>query len=196
MRRTLALLVAAAAVVAAVVIGLSQTSSTNDKPTSAAPSSAEARRLLAGAPPALAALHQQANNLLPGSKSTVKGRLAALRGHPVVVNKWASWCGPCRAEFPILQQVSARYGKRVAFVGLDSGDNSGDARAFLRRFPVSYPSYTDGNEKIAVSLGAGAAYPVTIFYDAKGERQYMHQGVYASEAKLVEDLRRYALKNA
>jgi thiol-disulfide isomerase/thioredoxin len=196
MRRAVLSAVALAALAALVAIGLSQTGTSNQRPRSAAPSAAETRRLLAHSPAPLAALHAQANDLLPGSKQAVRDRLAALRGRPVVVNKWASWCGPCRAEFPFFQRIGAQYGARVAFVGLNSGDNTGDARAFLRQFPVSYPSYTDGNERVAVSLGAGTAYPITIFYDAKGDRQYMHQGGYRSEAKLVEDLKRYALNGA
>jgi thiol-disulfide isomerase/thioredoxin len=196
MRRAAPLVLATAVLVAVVALGLSQTGTSNEKPKSAAPSATEVNRLLANAPAPLAALHAQANDLLPGSKQNVRARLAALRGRPVVVNKWASWCGPCRAEFPFFQRVGAQYGTRVAFVGLNSGDNDGDARAFLRKFPVTYPSYTDGNERIAVSLGAGTAYPITIFYDAQGQRQYIHQGGYASEAKLLEDLRRYALKRA
>jgi thiol-disulfide isomerase/thioredoxin len=196
MRRAVPIVLALAALTAVLAIGLSQTGTSNEKPKSAAPSAAEARRALAGAPAPLAALHAQANRLLSGGKDGFRARLAALRGHPVIVNKWASWCGPCRAEFPFFQAVGVRYGKRIAFVGLNSGDNDADARSFLARFPVSYPSYTDGHEKVALSLGAGTAYPITIFYDAQGHREYMHQGGYPTEAKLVEDIERYALKTS
>ena len=71
-------------------------------------------------------------------------RLAALKGYPVVINKWASWCVPCKEEFGAFQRVSAEYGRRVAFLGIDSEDpKRADARAFLKSFPVSYPSYYD-----------------------------------------------------
>ena len=192
-RRKLLMALGAAAVVAAVVIGLSQTNTNNSAPKASTISLQDARRALTGAPAPLAALHAQAADLLDGSRTTVAQRIKALRGHPVVVNKWASWCGPCRYEFPFLQDASVRYGRRVAFLGLNSGDNRGDARTFLARFPVSYPSYVDPNERIATSLDAGAAYPTTIFYDAQGKRQFIHQGGYATRAKLEQDVERYAL---
>lgn len=183
----------AVAVVVAVVVGLSQTTTTNDAPSKEASrySLVDARAKLEGAPAPLAALHAQGNRVLTGGKGAVRDRLAALKGHPVVVNKWASWCGPCRAEFPFFQNVATERGKEIAFIGLNSGDNRDDAKEFLADFPVPYPSYEDPNEKIATDLGAAAAYPVTLFYDADGERTYVHQGGYASEADLVADIEKY-----
>jgi cytochrome c biogenesis protein CcmG/thiol:disulfide interchange protein DsbE len=161
-------------------------------PPSAAPPPAGKARSLAGAPPALAALHRQSNRLLPGGADAFRARLVQLRGHPVVVNKWASWCGPCRAEFPFFQRLSAELGRRVAFVGVDAEDAEDDARGFLRRYPVSYPSYIDPDQEVARLFDAGVAFPATAFYDARGKLTYVHQGGYASEAKLREDVRRYA----
>jgi cytochrome c biogenesis protein CcmG/thiol:disulfide interchange protein DsbE len=183
---------ALAALVAILVIGHSQ--QPKDKTDEVEPLAlADQQRALAGAPAPLAALHTQANELLGGGPDAVRERLRALRGRPVVLNKWASWCGPCRAEFPLLQRVASDYGKRVAFVGLNSGDNDGAALRFLKRLPVSYPSYRDHNEQAAIALGAATFYPVTIFYGADGKRRYMHQGGYFELAKLERDIRRYAL---
>lgn len=195
MRRTIVLVLAGAvALVAVLVIGLSQTKTNNAKPTNNAYSTSEAARRLSGSPAPLAALHRQADQLLGGGKSAVKARLAALRGHPVVLNKWASWCGPCRAEFPFYQRVGVDYGRRVAFLGLNAGDNDGDARGFLKRFPVPYPSYTDPREKATLALGLPSVYPITVFYGADGSRRYVHQGGYATQAELARDIERYALR--
>ena len=107
-------------------------------------------KALAGAPAPLAALHRQANELLPGGVEAYEKRISQLRGYPVVVNVWASWCGPCRQEFPVLQKLSARYGKKVAFLGLNSEDSDDAATTFLREEPVPYPSYR--YEEIVVLL--------------------------------------------
>jgi len=161
------------------------------EPKSAAPSAAQTSRELAGSPTALASIHTQGAQLLDGGTAAFKARLASLKGHPVVVNKWASWCGPCRAEFPLFQKLSVQLGKRVGFLGVNSNDNSGDARTFLKRYPVSYPSYSDPDSKIAELFNGIATFPATAFYDASGRLQYMHQGQYPSEQKLRADIQRY-----
>jgi cytochrome c biogenesis protein CcmG/thiol:disulfide interchange protein DsbE len=193
MSRRLLLALGAVAVVAAVVIGLSQTNTNNAAPKPNTFDLAAARRALEGAPAPLAGLHAQANALLPGSTADVEARIAALKGHPIVVNKWASWCGPCRYEFPFLQETSVRYGKRVAFLGLDSGDSNENARKFLRQFPLTYPSYEDRKTRAAQALEIGQGYPTTVYYDASGKVAFVHQGGYTSAAKLAADIERYAL---
>jgi cytochrome c biogenesis protein CcmG, thiol:disulfide interchange protein DsbE len=179
--------------VAVVVIGLTQKQGSNAKPKAAAISTAETRQKLAGAPAPLAALHEQANQLLGGGTDAFKARLAALRGHPVVVNGWASWCGPCRFEFPFLQRASVDLGKRVAFLGLNAEDNHGDASGFLGRFPISYPSYEDPNDRVVQAIDAPRGLPFMLFYDAAGKLQYVHQGGYANQRQLDADIQRYAI---
>ena len=149
---------------------------------------------LAGSPPPLAALHGQANELLPGGLEAYEQRIAALRGYPVVANVWASWCGPCRFEFPLLQELSARYGKRVAFLGVDSEDDADAATTFLAEEPVPYPSYSDSDKEILDSLGGRGGLPDTAFYDREGELLYLKQGPYTDHSELEADIRRYALQ--
>jgi thiol-disulfide isomerase/thioredoxin len=150
-------------------------------------------KALAGSPPPLAALHSQADKLLPGGTDAFEKRIAALKGYPVVANVWASWCGPCRFEFPVLQKLSARYGKQVAFVGVDSQDSDDSATTFLEEAPLPYPSYTDPDKKLADSLGATLGFPDTVFYDRAGKLVYLKQGPYAHDSELEADVRRYAL---
>jgi cytochrome c biogenesis protein CcmG, thiol:disulfide interchange protein DsbE len=152
------------------------------------------QRALAGAPPPLAALYKQGNEFLPGGVDAYEKRIAALHGHPVVVNLWASWCGPCRFEFPALQRLSARYGKKVAFLGVNSQDSDDAAETFLREEPVPYPSYTDPDEDIANSLGASLGYPDTAFYDRAGNLCHLKQGPYSEDGDLEADIRAYALQ--
>jgi thiol-disulfide isomerase/thioredoxin len=147
---------------------------------------------LAGSPPPLAALHRQGNELLPGGLDAYEERIRALRGYPVVVNVWASWCGPCRFEFPALQEMSARYGKRVAFLGVDSQDSDDAAETFLEEAPVPYPSYTDRDEDIANEIG-GIALPTTAFYDRDGELVFLQLKPYVEPGELRADIERYAL---
>jgi cytochrome c biogenesis protein CcmG/thiol:disulfide interchange protein DsbE len=192
-RRRLLSVLGAVAVVVVVIVGLSQTHTNNSAPKPDTFDLAAARQALAGAPAPLAALHDRSNALIPADKQTYASELKRLAGHPIVVNKWASWCGPCRGEFPVLQSTSVKFGKQVAFVGLDASDNDGDATKFLRHFPVTYPSLVDRNSHIAQSLGIGRTFPTTIYYDAHGKRQYSHQGPYTSDAGFAADIERYAL---
>jgi cytochrome c biogenesis protein CcmG/thiol:disulfide interchange protein DsbE len=163
---------------------------------SAAPSPAAVRAAFAGSPAPLAELHAQANQLVASNPAGFAARLAALRGYPVVINKWASWCAPCRQEFPSFQRAAVTFGRQVAFLGLDSFDNAGNARTFLRDYPVTYPSFEDGDNKIANALHAGAFFPTTLFFDASGKLAYLHQGPYTSAAALETDIGRYALHRA
>jgi len=152
-------------------------------------------KALAGSPAPLAALHEQGNELLDGGKEAYEKRIAGLRGYPVVANVWASWCVPCRQEFPVLQQLSARYGKKVAFLGVDSEDSTDAAATFLREVPVPYPSYTETGKDILYSVGGSGGFPDTAFYDRSGKLLFLHQGPYRDEDELEADVRRYALKS-
>jgi cytochrome c biogenesis protein CcmG, thiol:disulfide interchange protein DsbE len=186
--------VAAAAVLALLVVGLTQIGGGNGATTPPSRLSvAQMRARLAGSAAPLAALHEQAGELLGGGLKGLRARLTALRATPVVINKWASWCVPCRAEFGAFQQVSLAQGRRIAFVGIDSGDTSrGDAVAFLRAHPVSYPSYFDPGGDAGLAITSSSFTPVTVFRDRRGG-EYIHQGPYASAAALEADVRRYAL---
>ena len=152
-------------------------------------------KVLADAPPRLAEIHAQGNRLLDGGLDAFEDRIEDLRGHPVVVNTWASWCGPCRFEFPFFQSQAAKYGTEVAFLGVDSDDSEDAARAFLEEFPVPFPSYSDPGKEIMRALEAPYL-PSTAFFDRAGERVYTHIGAYASEDDLAADIERYAQRES
>ena len=189
----LALLAVTAGVVALVVVGLLELGggSSGQAPSRLTPAAMQAR--LRGSPPALAALHAQASQLLAGGLPALRARLSALHGTPVVINKWASWCAPCRAEFGAFQRVAVERGREVAFIGIDSGDTSkGAAEAFLRSFPVSYPSYYDAGGQAGEAITDSSFTPVTVFLDRRGG-EYIHQGPYPDAARLERDVARYAM---
>jgi cytochrome c biogenesis protein CcmG/thiol:disulfide interchange protein DsbE len=154
---------------------------------------AQMRSRLAGSPAPLATLHAQASQLLGGGRRALRARLATLRGWPLVINKWASWCGPCKAEFGVFQRVSLELGRRVAFLGIDSGDTErSEALEFLREYPLSYPSYYDASGNLGAEVTESQSTPVTLFYNRAGEK-YVRQGAYPSVAKLQHDVEQYAL---
>jgi cytochrome c biogenesis protein CcmG, thiol:disulfide interchange protein DsbE len=195
MRRALPFLVAAA-LAAVLVIGLTQAGGDGEQGSGGQESAgsfdlSSARERLQGAPAPLAALHEQSNQLLGGGADAFEERMRELRGHPVVINKWASWCGPCRAEFPIFQNVATARGREIAFLGVDGKDSRSAAAGFLEEFPLPYPSYEDPDEDIAREIGAPANYPVTLFVDADGKTVFIHQGGYRSEADLVDDIEQW-----
>ena len=157
-------------------------------------SAAAAKLELRGSPAPLAALHAQSSQLLGGGQSALDARIPKLRGYPIVVNIWGSWCIPCQKEFGLFSRASAQYGKRVAFLGADTDDGAGDARAFLRSHPVSYPSYATTDTSIDKLLPGGLGYtPTTVFIGTNGKILSVHIGQYASEGTLDQDIEDAAL---
>lgn len=101
--------------------------------------------------------------------------LAALRGQPVVVNFFASWCAPCRREMPEFQAVADRLGSKVAFLGIDHQDNRQGGLAILADTGVRYASGYDPDGKVAADYGLFGM-PTTVFVAADGRLLETHTG--------------------
>lgn len=142
-----------------------------------------------GVPKALAANRAEANVIL--EEGELQSKLDELEGHPIVVNQWASWCEPCRAEFPFFADSANAHADEIAFVGIDMQDDRDAAQQFLEEIPVPYPSVFDPNASQIASLGGGIVSPTTVFIDETGEIVNVFQGSYASRDQLEQDIERH-----
>jgi thiol-disulfide isomerase/thioredoxin len=116
---------------------------------------------------------QQPVNLSGVTLDGARVDLATYRGHPVVVNVWGSWCGPCRKEAPALQQAYTQLrSSGVTFIGIDTRDDDpAQARAFESGFGITYPSIVDDGGAVLLSLRgvvAPSAVPTTLIIDEQG----------------------------
>jgi cytochrome c biogenesis protein CcmG/thiol:disulfide interchange protein DsbE len=137
------------------------------------------------------ALARQSSEILGGGEEAFATQRKALEGHPLVVNKWASWCGPCRFEFPFFRRLAKRLGDRIGFLGVNSRDSRKAAEDFLDEFPVPYPSFFDPKGKVARTFRGDRAFPTTAFYDRSGKLVFTKQGGYASESAVANDIAQY-----
>jgi peroxiredoxin len=107
--------------------------------------------------------------------------LAQLKGKVVMLNFWASWCGPCRQEMPLLDQMHKRYSALgFTLVGVNVDANSKDAEDWLNKTPVSFPVLFDRESKVSAMYDVKAM-PSTVFIDRKGNVRYLHKGYKAGD---------------
>lgn len=103
-------------------------------------------------------------------------KLSELRGQVVMINFWASWCGPCRQEMPILNQLYQRYEPMgFTLLGVNVEEDSGAANKVLREIPVDFPVLYDNKNQVSETYQVRAM-PSTILIDRDGKVRYLHKG--------------------
>jgi thiol-disulfide isomerase/thioredoxin len=129
------------------------------------------------------------------SAKTVEGEplnIATLRGKPLVMNVWGSWCGPCRTEAPALQEAHEELGDSVSFVGIAFRDTEAGARTHEKEYGITYPSLFDEGDLLLSLNGAvtSQSIPVTLVLDAEGRIAGRYVGVVSKVTlmDLVEDV--------
>lgn len=116
--------------------------------------------------------------------------LSSLKGQVVMINFWASWCGPCRQEFPALDQIYSKY-KPMGFqmVAINVESEKADAERFLGQTPVSFPILFDADNKVSGNYGVSAM-PTTFLVDRQGKLRWQHRAYKpGDEAKYIEQIR-------
>jgi len=107
--------------------------------------------------------------------------LEGLKGQVVMLNFWASWCGPCRAEMPLLDSMYKRYSKQgFTLLGVNVEAETADAEQILKTRPVSFPILWDKESKVS-QLYSVSAMPSSVFIDRKGNVRYVHRGFKAGD---------------
>ena len=121
-------------------------------------------------------------------------RLAELRGQVVMLNFWASWCGPCRTEMPLLDEMSKRYSAAgFALYGVNVEEDNTDAKKLIKELGVTFPILYDTESK-ASSLYSVDAMPTTVMIDKKGEIRFVNRGYKAGDENKYRDQIRELIK--
>lgn len=140
--------------------------------------------VLAGAL-AVSSLVAASASVAPGfalpSRSGDTVSLEQLKGKVVMLNFWASWCGPCRQEMPLLDQMHKRYSSLgFTLIGVNVEANTKDAERWLVETPVSFPVLFDRESKVSKLYDVNAM-PSTVFIDRKGNVRFLHRGYKAGD---------------
>jgi peroxiredoxin len=103
-------------------------------------------------------------------------KLSEMAGNVVLINFWASWCGPCREEMPLLNDLHKRYESLgFAVYGVNVEEDVNGAREFLQNFPVDFPVLLDGSNQVSKQYNV-IAMPTTVVVDRDGRVRYLHKG--------------------
>lgn len=158
-------------------VAISRTLSFNDELIDEADSINEATRL---APPSDMPIGPYPGNVAPDFTATMLDgtslTLSALRGQPVLINFWASWCPPCRRELPALQTAYDKYGSDMGFIAVDVKESTQTVSDFVAQLGLTFPVALDPSGQISDLNYQVRGLPTTIFVDATGVVAYRHVG--------------------
>ena len=121
-------------------------------------------------------------------------RLSELKGQVVMINFWATWCGPCRQEMPLLQQIHAKY-EPLGFtmLGVNVEPDSAAAQTWLQGMPVSFPILFDRKSEVSSIFGVEAM-PSSVLIDREGRVRHVHRGYKPGDEAIYADLVRSLVK--
>ena len=122
---------------------------------------------------------------LPTLEGSGEGSLSDYRGRWVLLNVWASWCGPCREESPALQRFYSRHHGDLVVLGVDTRDLTEDGRGFVREFGLTYPQLRDGDGGYAHDLGTTGV-PESFLIAPSGKLAAHFPGPFSDEAAIAE----------
>ncbi|MBX5467325.1 MAG: TlpA family protein disulfide reductase [Firmicutes bacterium] len=114
--------------------------------------------------------------------------LAALRGRPVILNFWATWCPWCKQELPAFESVKRRYGSRIALYGVDIQESPSTVRAWLRHHRLDYPVLLDTTGGVAAAYAVEAV-PTTVFIGPDGRIAAIHTGAFSGASAILPYVR-------
>jgi len=149
--------------------------------------------LLAGLPASATAPTAAPDFKLPARDGS-QVQLSELRGQVVMINFWASWCGPCRQEMPLLEQIQAKY-EPLGFtlLGVNVEPDSAEAEKWLRNVRVSFPILFDRANAVSASFGVEAM-PSSVLIDREGHVRHVHRGYKPGDEAVYADLIRGLVK--
>jgi thiol-disulfide isomerase/thioredoxin len=127
------------------------------------------------------------DTLYPLSEYGLEGTIPDVEGKIVILDFWASWCGPCAKSFPALDKFYQEYqDKGVIIIGVSVDEDPDAMKGFLKKIPVHFPIVRDAKQKLVAEVNIGAM-PTTVILDSKGHERYRHRGFHGE--KTIHELR-------
>ena len=114
-------------------------------------------------------------------------KLSHFKGKPLIINVWASWCGPCRAEMGSLDRLAKRYGKQFTVIGISTDDYPENARLFLQKSGTAFPMFIDDKPWPLENMLGANRLPLTVLVDAEGKVLGKYYGAHEWDSREAVD---------